>query len=88
MMVIHLPLRQSTYSMRSFVWGFLLARDCSNSNIYRTIMIDHSFAKLYATILDTMFSNHLEHGNHNAQGQDGFRRDFQTINHIFTSSYH
>jgi hypothetical protein len=53
-------------------------------NNYRTIMVGHTFSKLYATILHQWFSEELERRRLRARGQVGFRPDYQTIDHIFT----
>jgi len=53
-------------------------------NNYRTIMVGHTISKLYATILHLKFSRELERRQLRARGQDGFRLEHQTIDHIFT----
>ena len=47
-------------------------------------MIGHTFAKLYATALNTMLSNELDRRGCRAKGQAGFRADYQTMDHVFT----
>lgn len=51
---------------------------------YRTIMIGHMFAKLYATALNAMLSRELDRRGCRARGQAGFRANYQTMDHIFT----
>ena len=53
-------------------------------NNYRTIMVGHTFSKLYATVLHRELPSALEQGNLRARAQAGFRPAHQTINHIFT----
>lgn len=60
------------------------AMDCSKPNNYKTIMIGHTFAKLYATLLDIMLLYNLECRGYKRQGEADFRRDFQITNHILT----
>jgi hypothetical protein len=56
----------------------------SDPNNYRTIMVGHTFSKLYATILHQWLSDDLESRHLRAKGQAGFRLDYQTTDHIFT----
>jgi hypothetical protein len=57
----------------------------SNPNNYRTIMVGHTFSKLYATVLHILkLSSELEHRHLRARGQARFRPAHQTIDHIFT----
>lgn len=51
---------------------------------YGTIMIGHTFSKLYATTLNTILSSELDRRNCRAKGQAGFREDYQTMDLIFT----
>ena len=51
---------------------------------YRTIMIGHTLAKLYASILEQQLSRWAEKSGKRATGQAGFRKGFSTIDHIFT----
>jgi hypothetical protein len=53
-------------------------------NNYRTIMVGHTFSKLYATVLHMKLSFDLEQRHLRARGQAGFRPAHQTIDHIFT----
>lgn len=55
-----------------------------NPGNYRTIMIGHAFAKLYATTLNAMLFGDLDRKGCRARGQAGFRADYQTMDHIFT----
>jgi hypothetical protein len=56
----------------------------SNPNNYRTIMVGHTFSKLYAIVLHRKLSSDLEQRQLRARGQAGFRPAHQTIDHIFT----
>jgi len=56
----------------------------SHPNNYRTIMVGHTFSKLYAVVLHQWLSEELERRHLRARGQAGFRPDYQTIDHIFT----
>jgi hypothetical protein len=56
----------------------------SDPNNYRTIMVGHTFSKLYATVLHMKLSSELEQRSLRARGQAGFRPTHQTIDHIFT----
>jgi hypothetical protein len=56
----------------------------SDPNNYTTIMVDHTFSKLYAMSLHRKLSSELERRHLRAKGQAGFRPAHQTINHIFT----
>ena len=47
-------------------------------------MIGHTFAKLYATTLNTILPSELDKRNCRTKGQAGFRTDYQTMDHIFT----
>eukprot|EP01018_Ginkgo_biloba_P024385 Gb_38872 [translate_table: standard] len=58
--------------------------DPLDPNNYRTIMIGHTLSKLYATILDAYISSFVDNLKLRTHGQDGFRRDHQTIDHILT----
>lgn len=51
---------------------------------YRTIMIGHTFSKLYATTLINILSSELNMRNCRAKGQAGFKVDYQTMDHRFT----
>ncbi|MCO5563411.1 hypothetical protein L7F22_017053 [Adiantum nelumboides] len=51
---------------------------------YRTIMISHTLAKLYASVLEHELSHWAEREGVRAHGQAGFRRGFSTMDHIFT----
>ena len=56
----------------------------SDPNNYRTIMVGHTFSKLYAIVLYRELSSALEQGNLRARGRARFKPAHQTINHIFT----
>ena len=56
----------------------------SDLNNYKTIMVGHTFSKLYATTLHKGLSSFLEQKHLRAKGQAGFRPDHQTTDHIFT----
>ena len=43
---------------------------------YRTIMIGHTFAKLYLTALNTMLSSELNRRGCRVRGQAGFRENY------------
>ena len=47
-------------------------------------MIGHTFAKLYATALNTMLSSELDRRGCMARGQVRFRANYQTMDHVFT----
>ena len=51
---------------------------------YRTIMIGHTLAKLYASILEQQLSRWAKKSGKRAPGQAGFRKGFSTLDHIFT----
>ena len=51
---------------------------------YRTIMVGHTLAKLYASILEQQLSRWAEKTRRRALGQVGFRKGFSTLEHIFT----
>ncbi|MCO5559545.1 hypothetical protein L7F22_013146 [Adiantum nelumboides] len=51
---------------------------------YRTIMIDHTLAKLYGPVLEVELSSYAESEGLHAPRQAGFRRAFSTTDHIFT----
>ena len=53
-------------------------------NTYRTIMIGHTLAKLYGAVMEAELSDYMETLSLRALEQAGFRRDFTTIDHIFT----
>jgi hypothetical protein len=56
----------------------------SDPNNYWTIMVGHTFSKLYATTLHMKLFSELEHRHLRARGQARFRHDHQTIDYIFT----
>jgi hypothetical protein len=56
----------------------------SNPNNYRTIMVGHTFSKLYATVLHRKLSSDLQQRHLRAREQAGFRPPHQNIDHIFT----
>ena len=51
---------------------------------YRTIMVGHTLARLYASILEQQLNKWAENEGIRAAGQTGFRRGFSTLDHIFT----
>ena len=51
---------------------------------YRTIMVGHTLARLYASILEQQLSSWAEGEGVRAKGQAGFRRGFSTLDHILT----
>ncbi|KAH9298579.1 hypothetical protein KI387_030261, partial [Taxus chinensis] len=51
---------------------------------YCTIMIGHTLAKLFATVLDDYISQWAEKKHIKVKGQTGFRRNHRTNDHIFT----
>ena len=53
-------------------------------NNYRTIMVGHTFSKLYAIALHRKLSHFLEQRQLRAKGQARFCPDHQTIYHILT----
>ena len=50
---------------------------------YRTIMVGHTLARLYASILEQRLSSWAETVGMRAPGQAGFRRGFSTLDHVF-----
>lgn len=56
----------------------------SNPNNYRTIMVGHTFSKLYAIVLHRKLSSDLEQRQLRARGQVSFQLAHQTIDHIFS----
>ena len=51
---------------------------------YRTIMVGHTLAQLYASILEQQLSRWAERACRRASGQAGFRKGFSTIDLIQT----
>ena len=51
---------------------------------YCTIMVGHTLAKLYASILEQQLSRWAERACKRAPGQAGFKKGFSTIDHILT----
>ena len=51
---------------------------------YRTIMVGHTLARLFASILEQQLSKWAENEGIGAAGQAGFRRGFSTLDHILT----
>lgn len=49
-----------------------------DSNNYRTIMIEQTFAKLFATVLNVRISKYFKRQKLHAKGQAGFSIDYQT----------
>ena len=60
------------------------AGDPTEHGNYRTIMVGHTLARLYASILEQQLSNWAEGMGVRAKGQAGFRRGFSTLDHIMT----
>jgi hypothetical protein len=58
--------------------------DPLDPNNYQTIMIGHTMAKLYGSVLEAELSAFAEYQGHKAPRQAGFRRTFSTLDHIFT----
>jgi len=55
-----------------------------NPNNYRTIMVGHTFLKLYVTTLHMKFSCEIENRHLRSRGQTRFHPGHQTIDQIFT----
>jgi hypothetical protein len=53
-------------------------------NNFKTIMVGHTFSKLYPTVFHLKLSRELERRQLSARGQVGFRLEHQTIDHILT----
>ena len=51
---------------------------------YRTIMVGHTLARLYASIIEQQLSRWAEREGLRAAGQAGFKRGFSTLDHILT----
>lgn len=51
---------------------------------YKTIMINHTLAKLYGLILEKKIRLWIENHGKRAKGQAGFRRHHSTIDHLVT----
>eukprot|EP00250_Pteridium_aquilinum_P022184 c25317_g3_i1 orf=401-733(+) len=51
---------------------------------YRTIMIGHTLARLYESILEQQLSSWAEREGMRVVGQAGFWRGFSTLDHILT----
>lgn len=51
---------------------------------YRTIMIGHTLAKIYGSILEHRISTWAAMHGKRSQGQAGFRRGYTTLDHILT----
>lgn len=62
----------------------LKARPTSDPNSYRTVMIGHTFSKLYITLLHAIISYELDQRHIWATRQVDFCLDFQIMNHIMT----
>lgn len=58
--------------------------DPMDPSTYRTIMIGHVMAKVYATVLEDRINDHAEMTGLRARGQAGFRREHSTLDHILT----
>jgi hypothetical protein len=56
----------------------------TDPNNYRTIVVGHTFSKLYATALHLKLLRELERRKLKDRGQVGFRPEHQTIDHILT----
>ena len=55
-----------------------------NPNTYRTIMRDHTLAKLYVALMEEKLRDYMENLNLRELEQISFIRAFSTIYHIFT----
>ena len=51
---------------------------------YRTLIIGHTLAKIYGSILERELNNYTEAHGQRAIGQARFRRQHLTLDHIFT----
>lgn len=60
------------------------AGDPTEPGNYRTIMVGHTLARLFASILEQRLSRWAESEGIRAAGQAGFRRGFSTLDHILT----
>ena len=60
------------------------AGDPMQPGYYRTIMVGHTLARLYASILEQWLSSWAESESIRAAGQAGFRKGFSTLDHILT----
>ena len=49
-----------------------------------TLMIGHTLAKIYGSVLERQLSTYTEADGLRAIGQAGFRRQHSTLDHIFT----
>jgi hypothetical protein len=56
----------------------------SNPNNYRTIMVGHTFSKLFAIVLHMQLSRQIDRRHLQAKGWVGFHPAHQTIDHILT----
>ena len=62
--------------LRHIIYLILKTDSTSDLGNYKTIMIGHTFAKLYATTLNIILSSELERRACRARGQDGFQDDY------------
>ena len=73
----------STWS-KSIIIPILKSGDPMEPRNHRTIMIGHTLAHLFASILEEELSEWAERGGIRATGQAGFRKGFSTLDHILT----
>lgn len=92
MLFHHAPFLSHLFNTTSFptpwtlniIHPILKSGDACDPSNYYTIMIGHTMAKLYATILEDYISQLIYVIGFKAGGQVGFRRDHRTTNHILT----
>ncbi|MCO5607261.1 hypothetical protein L7F22_061454 [Adiantum nelumboides] len=68
----------------SIIVPIFKASDPTEPGNYRTIMAEHTLARLYASILEQQLNSWAEGGGVRAKGQAGFRRGFSTLDHLLT----
>ena len=73
----------STWS-KSIIISILKYGDPMEPGNHRTIMIGHTLARLFASILEQELSEWAKREGIRATGQAGFRKGFSTLNHILT----
>ena len=69
---------------RSLIIPIFKSGDTNNPSNYRTIMISPLLAKLYGIILERKLSIWLESEGKRAKGQEDFRKQHSTTNHLVT----
>ena len=69
---------------KSIIIPILKSGDPMEPRNYCTIMIGHTLARLFASILEQELSEWAERGGIRATGQAGFRKGFSTLDHILT----